>query len=86
MILSLYLKQLNKNCIVLKFKVETALPAIDVQPPAPRYHVTCKLKKWQKEIERCARIEQDNFTLLQHLRHIMETNRVDNYWVDAPPK
>lgn len=66
-------------------KVETALPAIDVRPPAPRCHVTYKLKKLQKENERCARIEQDNFTLLQHLRHIMETNRVDNYWVDAPP-
>lgn len=44
------------------------------------------MKKLQKEAERCAQIEQDNFTLLQHLRSIMKTNRLDNFWVDAPPK
>ncbi|XP_075214050.1 uncharacterized protein LOC142320233 [Lycorma delicatula] len=66
-------------------KVEHALPAIDVKPPAKRAHVICKLKKLQKEAERCARIEQDNFTLLQHLRSIMHSSRVDNIWNEAPP-
>ncbi|KAG8305498.1 hypothetical protein J6590_068890 [Homalodisca vitripennis] len=66
-------------------KVESALPAIDVRPPAQRQHVACKLKKQQKEAERCERIHQDNFTLLQHLSSIMKTNRLDNYWVEAPP-
>ncbi|XP_054283272.1 uncharacterized protein LOC129000334 [Macrosteles quadrilineatus] len=68
-----------------RHKVETALPAIDVRPPAQRHHVTCKLKKLQKEAERCERIHHDNFTLLQHLSGIMKTNRLDNYWVEAPP-
>ncbi|XP_039279795.1 uncharacterized protein LOC111060105 isoform X5 [Nilaparvata lugens] len=66
-------------------KVDGALPAIDVSPPTERAHVTCKLKKLQKEAERCSRIEKDNFTLLQHLSSIMHTSRVDNMWIEAPP-
>ncbi|RZF41116.1 hypothetical protein LSTR_LSTR002748 [Laodelphax striatellus] len=66
-------------------KVDGALPAIDVSPPTQRAHVTCKLKKLQKEAERCSRIEKDNFTLLQHLSSIMHTSRVDNMWIEAPP-
>lgn len=67
-------------------KVETALPAIDVRSPVKRQHVACKLKKLQKESERCERIHQDNCTLLQHLSSIMKTNRLDNNWLEPPPK
>lgn len=77
---------INKDSDKVRFQVETALPAIDVRPPAQRQHVACKLKKLQKEAERCERIHQDNFTLIQHLSGIMKTNRLDNYWVEAPPK
>ncbi|XP_039279792.1 uncharacterized protein LOC111060105 isoform X2 [Nilaparvata lugens] len=70
---------------LLSYEVDGALPAIDVSPPTERAHVTCKLKKLQKEAERCSRIEKDNFTLLQHLSSIMHTSRVDNMWIEAPP-
>ncbi|XP_047114187.1 uncharacterized protein LOC124794686 isoform X1 [Schistocerca piceifrons] len=66
-------------------KVQSALPAIDSSPPPTRQHVCCKLKKLQWEEERCARIEEDNFRLLQRMGHIMRTNRLDNHWTKTPP-
>ncbi|XP_049827924.1 uncharacterized protein LOC126267095 isoform X2 [Schistocerca gregaria] len=66
-------------------KVQSALPAIDSTPPPTRQHVCCKLKKLQWEEERCARIEEDNFRLLQRMGHIMRTNRLDNHWTKTPP-
>lgn len=44
-----------------------------------------KLKKQQKESERCRKIEQDNFMLLQKMNYIMRTNRVDNTWKSPVP-
>ncbi|CAH0389556.1 unnamed protein product [Bemisia tabaci] len=66
-------------------KVNSALPAIDVEPPATRGHVLYKSKKLQKESERCAQITEDNFILIRHLSDIMRTHRVDNYWIQEPP-
>ncbi|XP_014253303.1 uncharacterized protein LOC106668762 [Cimex lectularius] len=66
-------------------KVKSALPAIDTTPPPFREHVSCKLKKIQKESERCTQIISDNFTLLQHLSNIMITTRVDHFWEEPPP-
>ncbi|XP_026481400.1 uncharacterized protein CFAP97D1 [Ctenocephalides felis] len=67
-------------------KVARATPAIDFGPPVPRDHVKLKLKKCQKEAERCEKIAQDNIKLLQRLQSIMKVNKVDNYWTEAPPK
>lgn len=44
-----------------------------------------KLKKKQKETERCKKIEQDNFLLLQKMNYIMKTSRVDNVWKTPQP-
>ncbi|BES88627.1 Hypothetical protein NTJ_01433 [Nesidiocoris tenuis] len=65
-------------------KVKAALPAIDNAPPPLRVHVCYKLKKIQKENERCTQIISDNFMLLQHLSGIMSTTRIDHFW-DEPP-
>lgn len=69
-----------------RVQVQSALPAIDVGPPPQRAHVCCKLKKLQSELERSARIEEDNFRLLQRMSSIMRTNRLDNRWLADPPK
>ncbi|KAK9510493.1 hypothetical protein O3M35_005269 [Rhynocoris fuscipes] len=66
-------------------KIKYASPAIDNTPPPERPHVSCKLKKIQKEAERCSQIVNDNFTLLQHLSNIMRTTRVDHFWDEPPP-
>ncbi|KAJ1520253.1 hypothetical protein ONE63_004460 [Megalurothrips usitatus] len=66
-------------------KVESALPVIDVGPPAERGHVSCKLKQVQSEEERCAQIGRDNCALVLRLAHIMRTSRVDNVWRQPPP-
>ncbi|PSN54792.1 hypothetical protein C0J52_01983 [Blattella germanica] len=68
-----------------KVRVQSALPAIDVGPPAQHGHVCCKLKKQQSEQERTARIERDNCRLLQRMGTIMRTNRLDNHWDSPPP-
>lgn len=65
--------------------MESALPVIDTGPPAYRSHVAMKLKKQQKENERCKKIEQDNFLLLQKMNYIMKTTRVDNAWKTPQP-
>lgn len=61
------------------------MPAIDFGPPPQRGHVTCKLKKLQREGERRSKIEEDNFRLLQRMGDIMKKNRLDNYWETQPP-
>ncbi|XP_044266112.1 uncharacterized protein LOC123012333 isoform X2 [Tribolium madens] len=66
-------------------KVQSAGPAIDTRPPLPRQHVTLKLKKKQKEEERCQEIEKNNFNLLKRLSYVMRTSRVDNYWTTPQP-
>ncbi|EFA03364.1 hypothetical protein TcasGA2_TC013349 [Tribolium castaneum] len=66
-------------------KVQSAGPAIDTRPPLPRQHVALKLKKRQKEAERCQEIEKNNFTLLKRLSYVMRTSRVDNYWATPQP-
>lgn len=65
--------------------MQSALPAIDTSPPAHRSHVTIKLKKQQKENERCSKIERDNFLLLQKMDYIMKTSRLDNFWRTPRP-
>lgn len=76
----------KNNCqTVLFFKVKSALPAIDTGPPAFQNHVVLKLKKRQKESERCKKIEQENFLLLQKINDIMRTSRVDNAWKTPQP-
>lgn len=69
----------------LPMQVESALPVIDVGPPAERGHVSCKLKQVQSESERCAQIGRDNCALVLRLAHIMRTSRVDNGWRQPPP-
>ncbi|KAG5889806.1 hypothetical protein JTB14_031354 [Gonioctena quinquepunctata] len=66
-------------------KVQSALPAIDTGPPPYRDHVNVKLKKQQKEKERCKKIEKDNYLLLQKLNYITRTSRVDNRWKTPQP-
>lgn len=44
-----------------------------------------KLKKQQKEKDRCKRIEHDNYLLLQRLNYVMRTSRVDNTWRSPQP-
>ncbi|XP_063932071.1 uncharacterized protein LOC135144056 [Zophobas morio] len=66
-------------------KVQTAAPAIDNRTPLPRQHVTLKLKKKQKESERCEEIEKNNFSLLKRLSYVMRTSRVDNAWSTPQP-
>lgn len=68
------------------FQVLSAGPAIDNREPATRSHLLIKLKKHQKEKERHAKIERDNFSLLRNLAYIMRTNRVDNSWSTPQPK
>ncbi|XP_014285056.1 uncharacterized protein [Halyomorpha halys] len=75
----------ERRYIQHRHKVETALPVIDNKPPLQHLHVNCKLKKHQREKERCAQIVSDNFTLLQHLSVITRTSRVDNVWDEPPP-
>uniref|UniRef100_A0A6P7GM58 Uncharacterized protein LOC114340512 n=1 Tax=Diabrotica virgifera virgifera TaxID=50390 RepID=A0A6P7GM58_DIAVI len=68
-----------------RHKVQSALPAVDTGPPPFREHVCVKLKKQQKEKERCRRIEQDNYFLMQRLNYVMRTSRVDNMWKTPQP-
>lgn len=44
-----------------------------------------KLKKQQRENERCKKIERDNFILLQKMNYITRTSRVDNEWKTPQP-
>lgn len=76
-------KRINSKKITLCIQVLSASPAIDTKPPLHRQHVIVKLKKRQKESERCQEIEKNNLTLLKRLNHVSETNRIDNYW-DKP--
>ncbi|RZB40077.1 uncharacterized protein BDFB_008224, partial [Asbolus verrucosus] len=66
-------------------KVQSAGPAIDNKQPLPRQHVALKLKKKQKETERCQEIERNNFNLLKRLSYVMRTSRVDNNWTTPQP-
>ncbi|KAG8228092.1 hypothetical protein J437_LFUL000094 [Ladona fulva] len=68
-------------------KVISATPAIDARPPPFWGHVCCKLKSSAKEEERIARIEQDNFRLLQRMGKIMRSSKkmVDDRWKTAQP-
>ncbi|CAK1602670.1 unnamed protein product [Parnassius mnemosyne] len=68
-----------------KYKVKSALPAIDDRAPAARPHVALKLKKFQCEMDRKAKIQNDNFSLLQRLNAIMKVNRLDNHWTKPLP-
>lgn len=69
-----------------RLKVKLAQPAIDDRSPPPRPHVAMKLKKCQRELDRKAKIESDNFNLLQRLGAIMRVNRLDNHWTKPLPK
>lgn len=60
-------------------------PAIDFHPPAAHNHVTLKLKKAQKELERQEQIRHENIRLLQRLGAIMNSKRIDNYWTQPRP-
>ncbi|XP_074029875.1 LOW QUALITY PROTEIN: uncharacterized protein [Leptinotarsa decemlineata] len=66
-------------------KVKSALPAIDSGSPHCRDHVSMKLKKLQKEKERCKNIEEGNYLLLKKLNYIMRTRRIDNTWRTPQP-
>ncbi|XP_063706322.1 uncharacterized protein LOC134835375 [Culicoides brevitarsis] len=66
-------------------KVIKAIPRIDYHPPAEYNHVTLKLKKAQKELERQKQIENENIRLLQRLGSIMTKKRIDNYWKTCRP-
>lgn len=66
-------------------KVTKAGPAIDYHPPASHNHVTLKLKKAQKELERQRQIEHENIRLLQRLGSIMNQKRIDNFWTQPRP-
>ncbi|XP_017774885.1 PREDICTED: uncharacterized protein LOC108561456 [Nicrophorus vespilloides] len=66
-------------------KIQSALPVIDNRTPPTREHVSTKLKKKQKEVERIAKIEVENLNLLRKMNFIMRTNRVDNYWTKPLP-
>ncbi|KFB43766.1 AGAP001275-PA-like protein [Anopheles sinensis] len=68
-----------------RIKVVTAMPAIDFHPPPERIHITQKLKKQQKELERKEKIEQENIRLLQRLGAIMSKKRLDNIWTYTRP-
>ncbi|XP_028035750.1 uncharacterized protein LOC114247101 isoform X2 [Bombyx mandarina] len=68
-----------------RLKVKLAQPAIDDRSPPPRPHVAMKLKKCQRELDRKAKIESDNFNLLQRLGAIMRVNRLDNHWTKPLP-
>ncbi|CAK1544272.1 unnamed protein product [Leptosia nina] len=68
-----------------RFKVASALPAIDDRPPAPRPHVAVKLKKVQRELDRKIKIQNENFSLLQRLNTVMKVNRLDNRWTKPLP-
>lgn len=67
-------------------KVHSAGPAIDYHAPAVQSHVTIKLKKTQRELERQRDIQRENTRLLQSLNKIMRTNRMDNFWRECRPK
>ena len=64
--------------------MQSALPAIDVGPPALYGHVCFKQKKQQNEQERIACIERENCRLLQRMGVIMRTKRLDNEWTTPP--
>lgn len=66
-------------------KVMKANPRIDFHPPADHNHVTFKLKKVQKELERQRQIENENIRLLQRLGSIMTKKRIDNFWQTPRP-
>lgn len=66
-------------------KVIKAIPRIDFHPPAEHNHVTLKLKKAQKELERQKQIENENIRLLQRLGSIMTKKRIDNFWQTPRP-
>lgn len=66
-------------------KVIKAVPRIDFSPPAEHVHVTLKLKKAQKELERRQQIEHENIRLLQRLGSIMNKKRIDNFWSQPRP-
>ncbi|KAM3957710.1 uncharacterized protein ACR2FA_008282 [Aphomia sociella] len=68
-----------------RLKVKSALPAIDDRAPATRPHVTLKLKKCQRELDRKNKIQSDNFGLLQRLNNIMREKRLDNQWTKPLP-
>lgn len=67
-------------------KVHSAGPAIDYHAPAVQSHVTIKLKKTQRELERQRDIQRENTRLLQSLNKIMTTSRMDNFWRECRPK
>ncbi|KYM81332.1 PREDICTED: uncharacterized protein LOC105621273 [Atta cephalotes] len=58
-----------------RFRVKTARPTVDVNPPKGRPHVTFNAKRLQLERERQERILKDNFILLKKLREIMHRKR-----------
>lgn len=64
----------------------SAQPAIDFQTPCRQPHVTVKLKKTQRELERMQEIERENRRLLQRLGQIMNTSRMENFWRHPRPK
>lgn len=66
-------------------KVKSAACVIDNKPPISRFHVLIKKKKQLKEIERIDAIQNNNFLLLQKLKDIRKTCRVDHYWTTPPP-
>lgn len=68
------------------FQVQSAEPVIDFRPPTAHPHVTIKLKKIQKEIERKEEIKKENIRLLQKLGSIMVTKRIENFWTCPRPK
>lgn len=66
-------------------KVIKAVPRIDFHPPPEHNHVTLKLKKAQRELERQRQIEKENIRLLQRLGAIMNKKRIDNFWTQPRP-
>ncbi|CAH2067696.1 unnamed protein product, partial [Iphiclides podalirius] len=69
------------NCV----EVRSAQAAVDARAPAERPHVALKLKKLQRELERAAKVQRDNFSLLQRLGAVMALNRLDNHWQEPLP-
>lgn len=69
-----------------RLKVHSAGPVIDYHAPAAQPHVTVKLKKTQRELERQRDIERENSRLLQRLVKIMNTSRMNNFWRECRPK
>lgn len=76
----------EKRFLAHRRKVHSAGPAIDYHPPAVQPHVTIKLKKTQRELERQGDIQRENTRLLQSLTKIMNTSRMNNFWRECRPK